>query len=58
VNENIDENIRSELAERGHKIRTTSRPIAHPVMIYVDPDTGMIYAAGDPKARRHAAALE
>jgi gamma-glutamyltranspeptidase/glutathione hydrolase len=58
LNENIDESIRNELAERGHKIKTTSRPIAHPVMIYVDPDTGMIYAAGDPKARRHAAALE
>jgi gamma-glutamyltranspeptidase/glutathione hydrolase len=58
LDENIDEGIRSELAERGHKIKTTSRPIAHPVMIYLDPDTGMIYAAGDPKARRHAAALE
>jgi len=58
LDENINENIRSELAKRGHKIQTTSRPIAHPVMIYLDPDTGMIYAAGDPKARRHAAALE
>jgi gamma-glutamyltranspeptidase len=58
LDENIDEDIRSELAKRGHKIQTTSRPIAHPVMIYLDPDTGMIYAAGDPKARRHAAALE
>jgi gamma-glutamyltranspeptidase/glutathione hydrolase len=58
LDENIDESVRSELAERGHKIKTTSRPIAHPVMIYLDPDTGMIYAAGDPKARRHAAALE
>jgi gamma-glutamyltranspeptidase/glutathione hydrolase len=58
LNENIDESIRMELASRGHKIKTTSGPIAHPVMIYLDSDTGMIYAAGDPKARRHAAALE
>ncbi len=58
LDENMDESIRSELAERGHKIKTTSRPIAHPVMIYLDPNTGMIYAAGDPKARRHAGALE
>ena len=58
LNENIDENIRKELAVRGHKIETTSGPIAHPVMIYLDPNTGMIYAAGDPKAKRHAAALE
>ena len=58
LDENIDESIRSELADRGHKIQTTSRPIAYPVMIYLDPKTGMIYAAGDPKARRHAGALE
>ncbi|MCP4607257.1 MAG: hypothetical protein GY845_00890 [Planctomycetes bacterium] len=58
LNENIKESIRKELAGRGHKIKTTSGPIAHPVMIYLDSKTGMIYAAGDPKARRHAAALE
>ena len=58
LNENIDESVRRELAGRGHKIETTSGPIAHPVMIYLDPNTGMIYAAGDPKAKRHAAALE
>jgi gamma-glutamyltranspeptidase/glutathione hydrolase len=58
LDENIDESIRSELADRGHKIQTTSRPIAYPVMIYLDPKTGLIYAAGDPKARRHAGALE
>ncbi len=58
LNENIDESVREELAGRGHKITTTSRPIAYPVMIYLDPNTGIIYAAGDPKARRHAGALE
>jgi gamma-glutamyltranspeptidase/glutathione hydrolase len=58
LNENINESIRRELAGRGHKIQTTSKPIAHPVMIYLDPYTGMIYAAGDPKAKRHAAALK
>jgi gamma-glutamyltranspeptidase/glutathione hydrolase len=58
LDENIDESIKSELAKRGHKIQTTSKPIAYPVMIYLNPVTGMIYAAGDPEARRHAAALE
>ncbi len=58
LNEDIDEDVRKELAGRGHKIETTSKPIAYPVMIYLDAKTGMIYAAGDPKARRHAAALE
>ena len=58
VDEKMDEVVRDELAKRGHKIATTSKPIAYPVMIYVDPETKMMYAAGDPKARRHAAALE
>ncbi|HUU17632.1 MAG TPA: hypothetical protein VMW72_10820 [Sedimentisphaerales bacterium] len=40
-----------------NKIGTTSGPITYPVMIYIDRNTGMIYAAGDPEARRHAAAL-
>ena len=58
LDENIEESVRRELAGRGHKIETTSKPIAYPVMIYLDPNTGMIYAAGDPKAKRHAEALE
>ncbi len=58
VDDRLDENVRRRLAKRGHKIQTTSRPIAYPVMIYVDPHTGMMHAAGDPKAGRHAAALK
>ncbi len=58
VDDELGESIRGELAKRGHKIEPTGKPIAHPVMIYIDPDTGMIYAAGDPKAKRHAAALQ
>ncbi|MFQ6035199.1 MAG: gamma-glutamyltransferase family protein [Sedimentisphaerales bacterium] len=57
LDDRIDENVIRELTDRGHKVSTTSRPIAYPVMIYVDHDTGMIYAAGDPRAKRHAAAL-
>lgn len=57
MDDRIDEEVGLELAKRGHKIETTSEPIAYPVMICVDPDTGMIYAAGDPRAKRHAAAL-
>ncbi|MBA7641047.1 Glutathione hydrolase proenzyme [subsurface metagenome] len=56
LDESVDENVRRKLANRGHKVIIASKPIAHPVMIYVDPNTGMIYAAGDPKAGRHAAA--
>jgi len=58
VDERVSKDVRAELAERGHTVATTSNPIARPVMIVVDPDTGMIHAAGDPKAFRHAAALD
>jgi gamma-glutamyltranspeptidase/glutathione hydrolase len=57
LNSPISENVRNDLAGRGHKINTTSGAIANPVMIFRDPVSGMIYAAGDPKARRHAAAV-
>ncbi len=58
LNDGLKDGVKEDLAKRGHKIKTTSRPIAYPVMIYVDPDTGIIRAAGDPRTRRHAAALE
>ncbi|MHC4682433.1 MAG: gamma-glutamyltransferase family protein, partial [Planctomycetota bacterium] len=58
VSDTLDESVRDDLAKRGHKVGTTSGPIAHPIMIYLDPKTAMMYAAGDPKARRHAAALQ
>ena len=58
MNADVPEDVQRELADRGHKVSTTSRPIAHPVMIYVDHQTGTIHAAGDPAARRHAAALD
>ena len=54
----VADEVRAELSKRGHKLSTTSRPIAHPVMIHIDQQTGKIYAAGDPKAGRHAAALD
>jgi len=57
IYETVDENVRRELAKRGHKIETTAGPIAHPVMIYRNPQSGLIRAAGDPKAKRHAAAF-
>ena len=52
----LDAAVEENLSGRGHKVSWTNGPIAHPVMIYVDGD-GTIYAAGDPKAKRHAAAL-
>jgi hypothetical protein len=57
VNTGVTENIQEELKRRGHLLSTTSNAIARPVMIYVDHNSGIIYCAGDPKAGRHAAAL-
>ena len=57
VNEEIPADVQKDLAGRGHLVGTTPGPIAHPVMIFVEHSTGMIYAAGDPKAQRHAAAV-
>ena len=53
-----------DLKKRGHRLtsrkgeETTSRSIGNPIMIYLDQETGTIYAAGDPNAGRHAAALD
>ncbi|CAN5405797.1 gamma-glutamyltransferase [soil metagenome] len=47
--------VAAALAQKGHKIKT-KRPAEASTMISIDPATGVIEAAGDPKARRHAAA--
>jgi gamma-glutamyltranspeptidase/glutathione hydrolase len=43
------------LADLGHKV-TSRRPSEASVMIRIDPQTGVLRAAGDPRARRHAGA--
>ena len=57
INSDISTNTQSALIARGHLLQTTSRPIAHPVMIYIDHEKGIIYAAGDPRTQRHADAI-
>ena len=58
LNRDIPESIREDLAARGHMIATTDGPVGHPVMLLIDQKTGIIHAAGDPDARRHAAAID
>lgn len=58
LSEGIVGSVQAELAARGHIIDISKGAIANPIMIYRDPQTGMLHAAGDPKAGRHAAALE
>lgn len=57
INDTIDKKITDELTKRGHILTITPNAISSPVMLYRDPQTAIIYAAGDPKAGRHAAAL-
>jgi gamma-glutamyltranspeptidase / glutathione hydrolase len=58
VSEVVSEPVQESLAALGHKVTTTKKPIAYPVMIYIDQKTGRMYAAGDPSAKRHAAAID
>ena len=45
-----------ELRARGHGVKTAGGAIGNPVMVLVDPETGLAQAAGDPAAGRHAGA--
>jgi gamma-glutamyltranspeptidase/glutathione hydrolase len=53
----VREEVLQDLRLRGHEVKTTTKPIGHPVMIYIDASKGEIRAAGDPSAGRHAGAL-
>ncbi|MBX6311405.1 MAG: gamma-glutamyltransferase [Isosphaeraceae bacterium] len=56
INAEVGEAVLDELRSRGHKIHLQRPPLWHPTVLRLDPTSGRIDAAGDPKARRHAAA--
>ncbi|MEM7234499.1 MAG: gamma-glutamyltransferase, partial [Planctomycetota bacterium] len=58
VNDRVSLDAQLELRARGHKLGTTGGAIAHPVMIFIDHEHGVFHAAGDPKAGRHADAID
>jgi len=58
VNETVSEEVRGQLVRRGHEVAPTGGAIANPIMIYIDHQSGIFYAAGDPAAGRHAAAIK
>jgi gamma-glutamyltranspeptidase/glutathione hydrolase len=50
--------IVQDLKNRGHKVSIVKGSMgAAPVMLHIDPNTGVIEAAGDTRARRHAGAF-
>ncbi|NLO06924.1 MAG: hypothetical protein GX131_13950 [candidate division WS1 bacterium] len=57
VNAGVGEDVRQELAGRGHDVSVTDGFIAMPVMLAIEED-GTIHTAGDPAAGRHAGALQ
>jgi len=58
VHQEIPEAVRKNLSDRGHLLEIVDTPIAHPVMIVIDQQSGLMHAAGDPKANRHAGAAK
>jgi len=58
LNTEIKENVVKDLLNRGHKVSKASGAIAAPVMVFYEKETDLFYAAGDPKANRHAAVIE
>ena len=57
ISDRVSQDVRAELASRGHHVTTSTGPIATPVMLFVDPEDGRFHAAGDPDAGRHAAGM-
>ena len=58
VHAEIPDAVRKNLSDRGHLLEVVSTPIANPVMIVIDQQTGLMHAAGDPKSNRHAGAAK
>lgn len=57
ISDSLNGSVRKELSQRKHELAVQTSPIAAPVMLYVDLKSGVLNAAGDPKANRHAAGL-
>jgi gamma-glutamyltranspeptidase/glutathione hydrolase len=56
VADEMDDHTVSDLKARGHEVKVVRSPIWVPTMLTIEPHSGLIRAAGDPKAGRHAAA--
>jgi gamma-glutamyltranspeptidase/glutathione hydrolase len=56
LNAEIGEDVIKSLKDRGAKVSSRPRPWEAPAMIWIDPQTGLIEAAGEAKSRRAAGA--
>ena len=58
IDKEAGNDVIEELEKRGHRVRLSSEPVGYPVMLYVEPESGMMYAAGDPGTGAGAGAVE
>ena len=58
LQEGMSQETAADLVRRGHRVETVAGPLGHPVMVYLDHATGMLHAAGDPRAPRHVGAID
>ena len=56
LQDDLPASLSAEMKARGHDVTSISAPLWWPVALRRDPKTGLLHAAGDPKARRHAGA--
>jgi gamma-glutamyltranspeptidase/glutathione hydrolase len=54
INPEVGEETIRDLQARGHKVSVRKGPLWSPTVLTVDPESGLIRAAGDPRAGRHA----
>jgi gamma-glutamyltranspeptidase/glutathione hydrolase len=57
INPAVGEETIRDLRARGHKVTIRKGPLWSPTVVSVDPATGLIRAAGDPRAGRHTSGL-
>jgi gamma-glutamyltranspeptidase/glutathione hydrolase len=56
INADVGEEVIEALKRLGHEVREARSPLWHPSVLRIDPTSGQIEVAGDPKANRHASA--
>jgi gamma-glutamyltranspeptidase/glutathione hydrolase len=56
LNDGFGDGVAQDLSRRGHKVTRTAGLLGNPVMIWIDPATGIAHAAGDPRGGRCAGA--
>jgi gamma-glutamyltranspeptidase len=57
IDDNADPKLVEALKALGHKVELVKAPQWNPNMLSIDPESKLIRAAGDPRAKRHAAAF-